>query len=372
MDKILCPSCGKPVEIDKAIRHQLQDKIRLEEAEKVKAQYEKEKAEEAAAREKKLREELEAENREKEKRLQAEKDELVKKLEQEEKTRKEIEEKTREEAIKKAEEEQRLKLKEKDLQIEQIKKIADNFKKEAEELRKKTDQGSQQLQGEALEIDFEEKLRSTFPNDDFLPVPKGVEGGDIWQKIYHKGVDVGSILWETKRTKAWQRSWLAKLRADTRKINATECIIVTETLPPKISTITRTEGVWITRYDLAINLAQIVRFLIVSVQMAKSSASHSDEDLKKIKDYMLSDKFRHTMESHFEHLSNLRKNQNDQIRVMQKLWRDNERNLNELDSNISSLYFDLKDIVPNLPSVKILESTLLASGDDETAEQTLF
>src|SRR4029079_5492413 len=53
------------------------------------------------------------------------------------------------------------------------------MQRQIEELRRKADQGSQQLQGEALEIELESLLRSRFPRDQIEPVAKGEFGGDV-------------------------------------------------------------------------------------------------------------------------------------------------------------------------------------------------
>jgi hypothetical protein len=273
MDNIICPHCGKDVEISEAIVHQLSQKVREEERQVLKAQFEKQKIEEDAKKEKELREEFEKETKEKSQQLEEskkEKLELLEKLNQEIKQRAEAEEKIKLDAKKQAEDEQRLKLKEKDLQLDEIRRVN-------EDLKRKLEQGSQQRQGEVLELDLEEKLKEAFPNDEFVPVPKGVEGADIWQKIKFNGKVVGSIVWETKRTKAWSGSWLTKLKDDAAKISASEAIIVSQVLPTDVSNFDRKEGVWITTYEHAISICRYVRFLITTVSSIKSSSTNTDK-----------------------------------------------------------------------------------------------
>jgi hypothetical protein len=213
MDDIICPHCGKKVQIDAAIRHQMEKTILKESEEKQKIELEKVKTQIAKETEEKLKQE----NKKEIDAAIKENEELKKKFEENLKEQEKNEEKIKENAIKKAQDEQSIKLKEKDIQMDQIKKLAEDLRKANEDLKKKLEQGSQQLQGEALELDLEEKLKATFPNDEFLPVPKGVEGGDILQKVKFNGKAVGSIIWETKRTKAWSNSWLTKLKDDAQQ-----------------------------------------------------------------------------------------------------------------------------------------------------------
>ena len=85
------------------------------------------------------------------------------------------------------------------------------MQRQIEELRRKADQGSQQLQGEALEIELESLLRSRFPRDLIEPVAKGEFGGDVVHRVLGPGGQrCGTILWESKRTQNWNDGWLAQ------------------------------------------------------------------------------------------------------------------------------------------------------------------
>lgn len=370
MDSVKCPHCGKQVELSEAIVHELQAQVREEEQKKLKAEFEEEKAKETARHEKILREEFEKSAKQTELALSEAKkkqNELIEKLEKEQEDREKAEEKIRLDALKKAEEEQSLKIKEKDIQMDQIKKLAEDLRRANEDLKKKLEQGSQQLQGEALELNLEEKLKETFPNDDFVPIPKGVEGGDIWQKVKFQGKVVGSIIWETKRTKAWSRSWLIKLKEDAGKISATESIIVSQILPEGSTSFDRIDGVWLTTYEHALSICRYIRFLITSVANAKSSANHTEEEWGQIRDYMMSDAFKHRMQSHFDGIKSLRETLEADKRATTLKWKKQEVQINKLDMNTTNFYGELKAIVSNLPELEEIETPLL---EDENSDQT--
>jgi hypothetical protein len=57
------------------------------------------------------------------------------------------------------------------------------MQRQIEELKRKAEQGSQQLQGEVLELDMEAQLKAKFGRDTIEPVPKGQFGGDIIQRV---------------------------------------------------------------------------------------------------------------------------------------------------------------------------------------------
>jgi hypothetical protein len=347
MDTIPCPNCGKRIEITQALRHQLEDKIKTTEQAKHKEELEKVKAQIEAQTEKRLKDlsQKELEKSEKEKLL------LEKKLAKEKDDRELFEKKVKESALKSAEEDQRLRLKEKDLQLEEIRRVN-------EDLKRKLEQGSQQRQGEALELDLEEKLHAQFPTDEFLPIPKGVEGGDIWQKITYQGKEVGSILWETKRTKAWSNSWTTKLKEDLLRINASEAILISQVLPNDANSFDRKDGVWIGKYDHSISLGRFVRFLLINVaSVKKSSISHTEEELTKIREYLMSDAFKHRMRAHFEVINNLNETLDTEKRTTMLRWKKQESIINKIDSNITNFYGELKAIVPQLPQIEGAEES---------------
>ena len=345
MDTIPCPNCGKQIQVTEALKHQLEEKIKAAEAIKYKEELGRVKTEIAIQTEKKLKVQSQKDLEKSETEIKL----LEKKLAKEQEERGRFEKKIKEAASKEAEEEQRLRLKEKDLQLEEIRKVN-------EDLKRKLEQGSQQRQGEVLELDLEEKLRRQFPNDEFLPIPKGIEGGDIWQKVKYQEKLVGSILWETKRTKAWSNSWTIKLKEDLARINASEAILISQELPNNSNSFDRKEGIWIGKYEHAISLGRFVRFLLTNVSIVKSSSSHTEEEWGKIRDYMMSDAFKHRMQAHFEGIKILRDTLDAEKRSTMLKWKKQESIIDKLDSNTTNFYGDLKAIVSQLPQITDIEA----------------
>jgi len=136
-----------------------------------------------------------------------------------------ISQKIKESALKSVEESHRLKIKEKDKKMEEM-------TEQIIELKRKAEQGSQQTQGEVLELELEDILNSNFTSDNIKPVPKGIKGADVLQEVISpSGQYCGTILWESKRTKSWSDSWIEKLKDDQKDAKADTAVLVSITLP---------------------------------------------------------------------------------------------------------------------------------------------
>lgn len=358
MDHITCPHCKRSFELSQAIINHFAESIRAdekkkrdEEVEKARQQAKKEMIDENKTSQSKLLEE------QKKRKL------LEDKLALSEKGKKENEEKIKQEAMKEASDKYRLD------KLGYEKKIAD-MQKAADTVQRKGKQGSQELQGEVLELDLEEKLRLLFPYDEFKPVKKGEEGADLIQFVKNKYGKTGSIvLWEFKRTKNWDKKWLIKLREDARNINANEAVIASEALPDHVKVYEKIDGVWVTDIKYALYLARILREMGLRIAIAKSAVQHTDENLKKLHDYVLSEKFRHKIDRHREQTEMSIKLLEKKKREDEKYYRDQKLLLDRLADNTPQIYFDLQEILPSLPSIASIEPDLI-SGEESSPDTT--
>src|SRR5260370_15869866 len=134
------------------------------------------------------------------------------------------------------------------------------MQRQIEDCRRKAEQGSQQLQGETLEIELESLQGSRFPGDVIEPVAKGEFGGDVVHRVLGPmGQDCGTILWEAKHTKNWSDGWLAKLRDDQRAAKAEIALIVSRALPKGVESFDLIDNIWVAEPSFAIPLAVPLR-----------------------------------------------------------------------------------------------------------------
>ncbi|MGD9855935.1 MAG: DUF2130 domain-containing protein [Planctomycetaceae bacterium] len=269
--------------------------------------------------------------------------------------------KIREDAKREAVEQAELSLADKD-------KLIGDMQKQIADLKRKSEQSSQQLQGEVMELGLEQLLRREFPFDEIVPVPKGVHGGDVTQHVRDtNGETCGTILWESKRTKNWNHDWLPKLRDDQRAAKAQLAAIATIEMPSGLTTFACIDGVWVTNRSCVAGLAAALRHGLIEVAGAKRALNGRQDKMTVLYGYLSGPEFRHRVEGIVESFVTLREDLEKEKRSMQRMWAKREKQLERAVFCTSSLYGDLGAIIgASLPQIEQLELPALEGPDEET------
>ncbi len=271
--------------------------------------------------------------------------------------------KVRELAKKDAEQELSLKVIEKDLTI-------DSMKVQIEELRRKAEQGSQQLQGEALEMQLELLLSGKFLHDRIEPVPKGEHGGDILHRVNTPaGSGCGTILWETKRVKNWTDTWLPKLRNDQRTAKAEIAVIVSATLPKGIETFDQIDGVWIVHPRCILPVAMSLRHMLIEVNGVRQAGEGQQTKMEMIYYYLTGSKFRLRVQAIVEAFSTMGEDLLKEKKTTLKQWAKREEQIHRVMEATVGMYGELQGIAgKSLQEIEGLDSHLLESDVSDGKE----
>ena len=253
----------------------------------------------------------------------------------------------REQARKEAEEAQKLKVSEKEHLISQM-------QKQIEDLKRRAEQGSQQLQGEVQELELESLLSNKFPSDEIIPVEKGQLGADALQKVVGKtGHVCGTILWESKRTKNWSDGWLVKLRQDQREAKADVAIIVTQALPKDLESFDIIEGVWVTHPKYAIPLAITIRQSLIEISTARQSTEGQQTKMEILYTYLTGTNFRLRVEAIVESFSQMRSDLEREKKMYTAQWAKRDQEITKAMGAAIGMYGDMKGIAgQSLPEIK--------------------
>lgn len=260
-----------------------------------------------------------------------------------------------------AEEEFRMKMLEKDKQLEQAQRQADD-------LKRKLDQGSMQIQGDVQENDLRDALRTTFLSDVIEDVATGIRGADIVQTVQTQfGQQCGVILWESKNTKAWVGDWIKKLKSDQGLAKADVCILVSKTLPEGIASFGLMDGVWVCDYASALPLAEALRVTLQEVHMVKQASVGKGEKMEALYEYLTGNQFKNRIENIVMAFTSMKSDLDTEKRAFQKMWSKREKEIERVTLNTVGMYGDLQGIagVNALPRVESLE---LPGGEEEIIE----
>ena len=240
----------------------------------------------------------------------------------------------------KAEAEEALRLK-----VQEREQTILSMQKQIEDLKRKAEQGSQQLQGEVQELQLEGLLRASFPHDTIAPVPKGEFGGDAIQHVTTPlGQACGRILWESKRTRNWSDGWLQKLREDQRMAKAEAAIIVSQALPKSIETFGQIDGIWIASPRCAVALAIAIRQLLIEVAAARKSGEGQQSKMEAMYQYLTGPRFRHRVEAIVEKFGEMQADLEKERKAMQKAWAKREQQIRGVIDATAGMYGDMQGI----------------------------
>jgi len=376
---IICPKCKTKIKLTEAFSKEIEAKLRKEyisQAKDMEKEYKEKLKQERERLQKQAKEEAKEEFSNKLRMMEEdlnEKNTKLKEAQQKElqflKRQKELDEKEKtldlelerkladerqkiwKDASEKVSQEYRLQDKEKDLKLAEM-------RKQVEGLKRKIEEGSQQAQGEVLELELEDFLRSAFTTDIIEPVAKGIKGGDIIHKIKsHSGEYCGSIIWETKRTKSWSDSWIQKLKDDQRRVKADVAIIVSISLPKNINHFDIVDGIWVSDFQSAIGLATAIRVGLIQLAHVRDASVSKNEKKEIMYEYISGVEFKQHIESIVESFVAMKKDLDSERRAMEKIWAKREKHILRAIQSTAGMYGDLQGVIggASLPDIKILE-----------------
>lgn len=244
----------------------------------------------------------------------------------------------RDKAKSEAEEGLKLKVSEREEQIA-------SMQRQIEELKRRAEQGSQQLQGEVLELELESLLSHKFPYDTIESVAKGESGGDVLHRVNGpQGQYCGTILWESKRTKNWSDSWLPKLRDDLRAAKAEIALIVSHALPKGVEAFDFIEGVWVAEFRCAIPVATALRQSLIELSAARHAGEGQQTKMEMVYRYLTGSGFRHRIEAIVEKFSDMQSDLDRERKTMTRLWAKREEQIRGVIESTAGMYGDLQGI----------------------------
>ena len=241
-------------------------------------------------------------------------------------------------------------------------KKIDDAQKANEDLKRKLEQGSQQLQGEVLELEIEGLLATAFPYDGIEPVKKGARGADVIQTVrLRSGAACGRIVWESKRAENWSNAWVAKLKDDQQSAGGELAVLVSTAFPAGIDQpMVMHEGVWLVRPDLVKALAEALRTVLIESQRQKAIAAGKGESMEALYSYITSAQFAQKVRAVVDAYQQMRDDLEKEKSAMLRLWKKREAQLERITTNMLGMCGELQGVsqqaLPQLEDIGLLPS----------------
>jgi hypothetical protein len=231
-----------------------------------------------------------------------------------------------------------LQLKEKEKQLEDQRKLI-------EEMKRKADQGSTQMQGEVQELALEKLLQGTFPFDLVEPIGKGVRGADCILTVRNpSGQECGKIIYESKRTKNFETDWVDKLKHDMRQQGAQVAILVTRSMPRDMTCFGEKNGVWICNFSEVRALTEVLRDGVVRIFQASKTQQNKGDKMQLLYDYLTSSEFSEQWKAIREGFSSMKMSIQRERDMMEKLWKTREKQLEKVLLNAAHIKGSMEGI----------------------------
>lgn len=224
-------------------------------------------------------------------------------------------------------------------------------------LKQKAEQGSVQAQGETLELDLEQQLRTNFSFDLVAEIKKGQRGADVSQHVrLNNGTDCGDILWEAKRAKNWSADWPEKLKEDQREAKVALAAIVTTCPPEGLRGIGQVDGVWVCEPAFVVGLAAALRQGLISTAVQRAQQANRADKAELLYEHLCSVEFRQHVEAVVESFKGLKEQLDTEKRAFARQWKEREQQLEKAIVHTAMLYGGVQGIAGReaLPEIKML------------------
>jgi hypothetical protein len=253
------------------------------------------------------------------------------------------------------------------LKQKELEKQRDDAKQVADELRRRMGQGSQQAQGEALELTLEAELACRFPTDRMEPIANGAYGADILHVIIMPdGRNCGSITWETKNAQSWNNKWLEKLRKDVINSKSEFGVLVSTVLPDGVKYFEQIDGMYVCSLSVWFAVAAMLRQQVINLAFARASAEGRDQKMDVVYRYLTGPEFRERVNAIIQTFVGMQDQLSKEKRALMKHWSRREKQIQTVLNGLSGMYGDLQGIIgtASLPEIETLEITDLDEEEE--------
>jgi len=234
------------------------------------------------------------------------------------------------------------------------------------DMQRQLGQKSVELQGEALEVYLKHKLQTEFPFDTIEDIGRGQRGADLTQKVNDARLGAcGMLVWEAKRTKHWNDSWIEKIKQDADRVGTHLRVIVSKALPADIDVFDLKDGVWVCSIEAAIPLALALRTQLIESARLQRAAQGKNVKMTEIYQYLISPRFAERIKRMVETWDALEKQIISEERSMRLQWKERRKQLAKMQDTTLEMYTEFSAILgQEMAQIPGLELEALPPGNN--------
>jgi len=261
-----------------------------------------------------------------------------------------------------------------ELESAELRKRLTDMQAQLAEAQRKGAQGSQQLQGEVLEITLQKDLEASFALDSIEEVRKGARGGDVIQKVMTRsGQLAGVLLWEAKRAKDWSPQWVTKLKEDMRAAGADVGVLVSVgPCYPKDwdegTLFDLHEDIWVTSWSTAVQLATALRSGLLEVHKQRIASAGKGEKMEAVYDYLTSSQFSNKLKAVYGAFHRMRQELEAEKSQTLQRWARREKQLQSGVAELVGVAGDIQGLAQQ--DLPLLEMENPVSSDEKPESDT--
>ena len=242
------------------------------------------------------------------------------------------------------------------------------LKSDIDDLKKRSDQGSVQFQGEIGETFIEDNLRSHFPQYTVKEIKKGQKGADSILIINDNGFN-HSIIFESKLTKNFDPKWLVKLEGDIKNNGALYGVLVTDVMPSDHTEPFLSNNIWICQFHDFLTITRGIIELVNQVNKVKAANQLTDDQAREMFNYLTGQKFANTINLLLRPINMMSEQLNSEKRAFTKQWAIREKAIDKVFDAVALLHGEISSIggpglpeIETIPNIEFLENK---SFDDQ-------
>lgn len=199
-----------------------------------------------------------------------------------------------------------------------------------------------QMEGLNYEEELVKELKLKFPNDH---IERKGHMGDIIHCVMFKDKEVGSIVYECKKTKDFKKSYINQIKEDVANRNATYGVLVTLASEKNKSGFWVEKDIFIVHPYGAIYIAEVIRKWMIDMCSLKLSKDELSKCAEKLLNYVKSDKFKNSVDDTIHRTRELNDMLQKEVTTHKNIWEKRLEHYNHINNNVNSIDKDSNDIL---------------------------